>query len=109
MAEEVEGFDSAVQNACQVFGVETLFPEQFKVLKTFVSGTDVFLNLPTGFGKSRVPDGSVSSRRVIMRPRWICSESSNNYIPSSEPHGRSDKLLTEMWHLSGLYRRGYGT
>ena len=30
MAEDVEDFDSAVQNACQVFGVEKLFPEQFK-------------------------------------------------------------------------------
>ena len=51
MAEDVEGFDSAVQNACQVVGVEALFPEQFKALKTFVYGTDVLLNLPTGFGK----------------------------------------------------------
>ena len=49
-----EDFDSAVQNACQVFGMEKLFPEQFKVLKTFVSGTEVLLNLPTGFGKSLV-------------------------------------------------------
>ena len=38
MAEDVEGFDSAVQNGCQVFGVEALFPEQFKALKTFVYG-----------------------------------------------------------------------
>ena len=43
MAEDVEGFDSAVQNACQVFGVETLFPEQFKALKTFVYVPDVLL------------------------------------------------------------------
>ena len=54
MAEEVEGFDSAVQNACRGFGIETLFPELFKVLKTFVSGTNIFLSLPTGFGKSLV-------------------------------------------------------
>ena len=40
------------QNACHVFGVETLFPEQFKALKTFVSSTDVLLNLPAGFRKS---------------------------------------------------------
>ena len=49
-----EGFESAMQNACRVFGVEKLFPEQFKALKTFTSGTDVLLNLPTGFGKSLV-------------------------------------------------------
>ena len=29
-------------------------PEQFKALKTFAYGTDVLLNLPTGFGKSLV-------------------------------------------------------
>jgi len=54
MAEDVRGFESAVQNVCQVFGVEKLFPEQFKALKAFVSGVDVLLNLPTGFGKSLV-------------------------------------------------------
>ena len=54
MAEDVEGFELAVQKACQVFGVEKLFSEQFEALKTFVSSTDVFLNLPTGFGKSLV-------------------------------------------------------
>ena len=32
-------------------GVEKLFSEPFKVLKTFVSGIDVLLNLQTGFGK----------------------------------------------------------
>lgn len=50
----MRGFESAVQNVCQVFGVEKLFPEQFKALKAFVSGVDVLLNLPTGFGKSLV-------------------------------------------------------
>ena len=34
--------------------MEKLFSQQFEALKTFVSGTDVFLNLPTGFGKSLV-------------------------------------------------------
>ena len=50
----MEGFKSAEQRACQVFGVEKLFCEQFKALKTFVSTTDVFRNLPTRFGKSLV-------------------------------------------------------
>ena len=50
----MEGFELALQKACQVFGVEKLFSKQFEALKTFVSGTDVFLNLPTGFGKSLV-------------------------------------------------------
>ena len=40
MAEDVEGFESAVRKACQVFGVEKLFSQQFETLKTFVSGTE---------------------------------------------------------------------
>ena len=32
-----------------------------------------------------------------MRPQRICSQSNHNCnIPSSEPHGRSNKLLTQM-------------
>ena len=50
----MEGFELAVQKACHVFGVEKLFSEQFESLKTFVSGTLVFLNLPTWFRKSFV-------------------------------------------------------
>ena len=112
MAEDVEGFESAVQNACRVFGVEKLFPEQFKALKTFVSGTDVLLNLPTGFEKSLVFQMAPLVHRIITRPRWICSESNNNCnIPSSEPHGRSNKLLKEMWYLSWrfLFSEGKNT
>ena len=50
------GYRVGCTNACQVFGAEKLFAEQFKSLKTltFVSGVDVLLNLPTGFGKSLV-------------------------------------------------------
>ena len=40
----MESFELAVQKACQVFGVEKLFCQQFEALKTFVSSTDVFLN-----------------------------------------------------------------
>ena len=47
-------FDAAVKKACDVFGVERLFPEQVTGLKSFISRSDVLLNLPTGFGKSVV-------------------------------------------------------
>ena len=50
----MEGLESAVHNACQVFGVEKLFSERFEALKTFISGIDVFLNFPTGLERSLV-------------------------------------------------------
>jgi len=85
MAEYVEGCESAVQNACQI-GVEKLFSERFKALKTFVSGIDVLLNLSTGFRKSLV---------FQMAP----------LVPSSEPYGRSNKFVTEIWYISRLDKR----
>lgn len=36
------------------YGIENLFVEQKKALSAFVSGKDVFVNLPTGFGKSLI-------------------------------------------------------
>ena len=40
--------------ACQVFGMEKLFSEQFIALKMFVSSIDVLFHLPTGFRMSLV-------------------------------------------------------
>ena len=48
---------------------------EFIALKTFVSGIDVLLNLPTGFGKSLVLQMAALVQAKITRPRWICSES----------------------------------
>ena len=41
----------AVKDEFEIAELE-LFPEQTDVIKTFFSGSNVFVNLPTGFGKS---------------------------------------------------------
>lgn len=43
--------DSAISKAADSLGY-TLKPEQRKSLQKFVAGSDVFVSLPTGFGKS---------------------------------------------------------
>ena len=41
----------AVSDVCSTFGVQNLNPQQEKAVAEFLSGSDVFLNLPTGHGK----------------------------------------------------------
>ena len=41
----------AVSGVCSTFGVENLNPQQEKAIAEFLSGSDVFVNLPTGYGK----------------------------------------------------------
>ena len=41
----------AVSAVCSTFGVQNLNPQQEKAVAEFLSGSDVFVNLPTGYGK----------------------------------------------------------
>ena len=45
----------ALQQVCQIFGITELNPLQEEAITSFViNKTDVFVNLPTGFGKSLI-------------------------------------------------------
>ena len=41
----------AVSGVCSTFGVQNLNPHQEKAVADFLSGSDVFVNLPSGYGK----------------------------------------------------------
>ena len=41
----------AVSDVCSTFGVQNLNLQQEKAVAEFLSGSDVFVNLPTGHGK----------------------------------------------------------
>ena len=51
---QLELVKKASVKSCDVFGITELYPEQQKAIAAFVLGKDVFLNLPTGYGKSAV-------------------------------------------------------
>lgn len=44
--------DATIDAAMQVFGLESFKYQQREAIREFVSGRDVFVSLPTGFGKS---------------------------------------------------------
>ena len=47
-----EQIDAAIDAAMQVFCLKSLKYQQREAIREFVSGRDVFVSLPTGFGKS---------------------------------------------------------
>ena len=44
--------DAAIHFAAHKVGLGALKPKQVEVIKAFASGSDVFVSLPTGYGKS---------------------------------------------------------
>ena len=46
--------DSTLAKACLLFNVKEFFTEQKKALEAVIYGKYVFVNLPTGFGKSLI-------------------------------------------------------
>ena len=44
----------AISDVCSTFGVQNLNPQQEKTVAEFLSGSNVFVNLPTGYGKPLV-------------------------------------------------------
>ena len=54
MADKYRDIREAIIKSCDAFGITELYAEQLKALEAFLFGKDVFLNLPTGYGKSIV-------------------------------------------------------
>ena len=48
----VEAVEAAIDYAVGLVGIKALKPFQRDAIRTFVGGRDVFVSLPTGFGKS---------------------------------------------------------
>ena len=44
----------AVSGVCSTFGVQNLNPQQREAVAEFLSGSEVFVNLPAGYGKSLI-------------------------------------------------------
>jgi len=43
---------SALEEAFREIGIDCLKPKQREAIESFVSGQDLFISLPTGYGKS---------------------------------------------------------
>ena len=81
-ADSTTGLDKAFKKACQAFSVLKLYPEQKKALRAFVTRQDMFVNLPTGYGKSLV---------FQMAP-LVHSELGNCDKPHCDNHFSSDQF-----------------
>ena len=62
----------AISGVCLTFGVQNLNLQQEKALGEFLSGSDVFVNLPTGYGKSLIyhfqSSTAISKQKHSLKP-----------------------------------------
>ena len=54
MCEQDTRIEEVVLRAVQRLGFADLRPQQMEAIKTFMQGKDVFVSLPTGYGKSLI-------------------------------------------------------
>jgi len=47
-----EAFEAGIKEVCETFGMEKFHKEQQNAMDFFFDGKDVFVILPTGYGKS---------------------------------------------------------
>ena len=60
-------WEKAVQNVVNVFGIPFLYDEQKDVLSKFFTKKDVFVNLPTSYGKSLIYQATPIMADVLLR------------------------------------------
>ena len=60
-------FEKATIEACNVFGIPALYDKQKEALENFFSGRDVFINLPTCYGKSLIFQAVLIMADIIFK------------------------------------------
>lgn len=92
--------DRAIEAACRRLGYVGLKAEQDKAIRSFLSGQDVFLSLPTGSGKSlcfaalpwifdELHDGKGRSIVIVVSP----------LIALMKDQVSVNVIATEKWHI----------
>ena len=51
---EADAWEEALLTVKDIFKIENLLPEQESAIKYFIQKGNVFVNLPTGYGKSLI-------------------------------------------------------
>ena len=72
--------EEAISESLRLMKLACLLPEQHKAINAFLSGKDVFVSLPTGYGKSMIylllPLGKVLNwyySRLVVSYTGLCS------------------------------------
>lgn len=115
----------AVENVLNVFGIPSLYDEQKDVLIKFFSKQDVFVNLPTSYGKSLIYQATPIMADVLLRrskgtsivlvisPLKALMEDQVDYLDSlsisaiSVTDEHNDKTIIDI--IDGKYSHVYGS
>lgn len=118
-------WEKAVHNVVNVFGIPSLYDEQKDVLSKFFSKQDVFVNLPTSYGKSLIYQATPIMADVLLQrskgtsivlvisPLKALMEDQVNYLNSlnisttSVTEEHNDKTVVDI--IDGKYTHVYGS
>ena len=104
---------AAIEAACRELGFDNLKPQQFEAVCKFIEGNDVFVALPTGFGKSvifgvlpttfdKLNERDGKSIAIVVTPlAALMKEFRDKFVP----RGLSAEFLGEMQEDTGAITR----
>ena len=90
-----ESISAAITDSVSLVGVEELKKEQSQAIRSFVSGRDVFVTVPTGYGKSfcyaLLPLVFDRLRAATHKSIVVCVTINGTYgRPAGEVHHKGD-------------------
>ena len=94
-------FEKATIEACNVFGIPALYDKQKEALENFFSGRDVFVNLPTCYGKSLIFQAVPIMADIIFK-RDREKQLNNRHFTIKISNGRPSTLLKEAQYFSSM-------
>ena len=65
-----ENWNAAFEAVKSQFKVPDLYPEQRKAIRSFFQGKNIFVNLPTGFGKSLIFQCLLIVADIVHKKPW---------------------------------------
>jgi len=118
-----EPCDSLYKEAIECAGLEVLKQKQCEAIQSYIAGNDMFVVLPTGYGKSVIYAalpvifdklrGTNSLLQVLMDIYicyYLCRQKQRMYYPDSKPFnsfndGPEKQFVTERSFCRVLWRR----
>ena len=95
-------FEKATIEACNVFGIPALYDKQKEALENFFSGRDVFVNLPTCYGKSLIFQAVPIMADIYYFQKGQRKQFNNRHFTIKISNERPSTLLKEAQYFSSM-------
>ena len=99
MARVEENWNAAFEAVKSQFEVPDLLPEQRKAIRSFFQGKNVFVNIPTGFGKSLIFQCLPIVADIVHKKHHCC------YLAAAIADGGPSSVFDEFGNSSYCHHK----